>query len=79
MLRVNHQSVPSSCVSLLSGTQTLASVSMDRHFDQIPSPEMRTQPTSPEYLLSGCMMLGAGVKDHHHLQIKQETVLKLCF
>ena len=44
MLRVNHQSVPSSCVSLLSGTQTLASVSMDRHFDQIPSPEMRTQP-----------------------------------
>lgn len=52
MLRVNHQSVRSSCVSLLSGTQTLASVSMDRHFDQIPSPEMRTQPTSPEYLLS---------------------------
>ena len=79
MIRVNNQSVPSSCVSLLSGTQTLASVSMVRHFDQIPSPEMRTQPTSPEYLLSGCMMLGAGVKDHHHLQIKQETVLKLCF
>lgn len=66
----NAQSKPSEGVktvgkvSLLTPTPTPCPVLTDQNFDQILTPKVWTQPTSPGHLLPWCTTLGAGLRCH---------------